>query len=190
MIFGHSQGFIKNCSPWLSSLWAQMVLSEDMFSFRMETRGEQIIENACLYPITFKYIENHGELILKKCLLCPTPEYLWGTIMKNPLLCPNATPQGQPNDRAKAETSPQARQRSAQARRLTPGRAREYTRKTSQSRRLVDAQHDVHVLDGGAGGAFAEVVEERRDAGLVLVAADDDPQVVGARELVGVDVGR
>ena len=90
MIFGHSQGFIKNCSPWLSSLWAQMVLSEDMFSFRMETRGEQIIENACLYPITFKYIENHGELILKKCLLCPTPEYLWGTIMKNPLLCPNA----------------------------------------------------------------------------------------------------
>ena len=144
MIFGHSQGFIKNCSPWLSSLWAQMVLSEDMFSFRMETRGEQIIENACLYPITFKYIENHGELILKKCLLCPTPEYLWGTIMKNPLLCPNATPQGQPsarakgettpqgqpNDRAKAETSPQARQRSAQARRLMPGRAREYTRKS------------------------------------------------------------
>ena len=204
MIFGHSQGFIKNCSPWLSSLWAQMVLSEDMFSFRMETRGEQIIENACLYPITFKYIENHGELILKKCLLCPTPEYLWGTIMKNPLLCPNATPQGQPSarakgdtspqaqptDRAQPETSPQARQRSAQARRLTPGRAREYTRKTSQPRRLVDAQHDVHVLDGGAGGAFAEVVEERRDAGLVLVAADDDPQVVGARELVGVDVGR
>ena len=144
MIFGHSQGFIKNCSPWLSSLWAQMVLSEDMFSFRIETHGEQIIENACLYPITFKYIENHGELILKKCLLCPTPEYLWGTIMKNPLLCPNATPQGQPsarakgetspqgqpNDRAKAETSPQARQRSAQARRLTPGRAREYARKS------------------------------------------------------------
>jgi hypothetical protein len=92
MIFGHSQGFIKNCSPWLSSLWAQMVLSEDMFSFRMETRGEQIIENACLYPITFNYIENHGELILKKCLLCPTPEYLWGTIMKNTLLCPNAMP--------------------------------------------------------------------------------------------------
>ena len=194
MIFGHSQGFIKNCSPWLSSLWAQMVLSEDMFSFRMETRGEQIIENACLYPITFKYIENHGELILKKCLLCPTPEYLWGTIMKNPLLCPNATPQGQPSARAKGETSPQGQPRSAQARRLTPGRrpenAREYPRKTSQPRRLVDAQHDVHVLDGGAGGAFAEVVEERRDAGLVLVAADDDPQVVGARELVGVDVGR
>ena len=42
---------------------------------------------------------------------------------------------------------------------------------------LVDAQHDVHILDGCAGSAFAEVVKEGCDAGLVLVAADYDLEV-------------
>ena len=58
-----------------------------------------------------------------------------------------------------------------------------------QSCRFVQPQHDIHVLDGGAGGAFAEIVKEGGDAGLVLVAADDDLQAVGAGQLRCVEGG-
>ena len=44
-------GFFKNCSPRLLLIWAQMALSEEMFSFLMVVHGEQINENSRLYPI-------------------------------------------------------------------------------------------------------------------------------------------
>ena len=53
--------------------------------------------------------------------------------------------------------------------------------------RLVDAEHDVHVLDCRAGGAFAEVVEEGSDAGLALMAADHDLQMVSAGQFIGIE---
>ena len=52
-----------------------------------------------------------------------------------------------------------------------------------KSRCLVDAEHDIHVLDSCAGSTFAEIIEKGGDAGLLLVAADDDPQLVGAGQL-------
>ena len=56
-----------------------------------------------------------------------------------------------------------------------------------KSRCLVDAEHDIHVLDSCAGSTFAEIIEKGGDAGLLLVAADDDPQLVGAGQLVGIN---
>ena len=49
--FWAQPGFFKNCSPRLLLIWAQMALSEEMFSFLMVAHGEQINENSRLYPI-------------------------------------------------------------------------------------------------------------------------------------------
>ena len=45
---------------------------------------------------------------------------------------------------------------------------------------LVYAQHDVHVLDGGAGSALAQVVKEGSDSSLIFMSADHQLPVVGA----------
>ena len=63
-IFGHSRGFLKNCSPGPVRAWVQTTLFEEMFSFLMEKHGEQINVNCHLCPISIKYTENYGEQIL------------------------------------------------------------------------------------------------------------------------------
>ena len=54
---------------------------------------------------------------------------------------------------------------------------------------LVEAEHEIHVLHGRAGGTLAEVVEQGGDGRLVLVAADDQAELVRADQGVGVDDG-
>ena len=58
-----------------------------------------------------------------------------------------------------------------------------------QTGRLVYAKRDVHVLHGRTRGALAEVVKQRRNRGVLVVAAYHNVELVRSRKLVGIERG-